>query len=103
VAVVFLDDHEDDETTTGATFGYFALWLAGFFLPLEVARWMWLFEVGTTGRLGAVVAAVVVLDTPLIRAGVAGRGPRPIVQPWSWGHYAFWLGGRSFLFAIAVF
>jgi arginine exporter protein ArgO len=64
---------------------------------------MWLLEVGTTGRLAAVVATVAVLDRALIRVGVTGRGPRPIVQPWSWGRYTMWLAGRAFLFAIAVF
>ena len=101
--MVFLDDHEDNATSTGATFGYFSLWIGSFLLPFEVARWAWAWELDTTGRLALVAAAVAILDAGLIRAGIRGEGPRPIVQPWSWGRYGFWLGGRALLLAIAVF
>ena len=80
-----------------------SLWLAGFFLPFEVARWALAWKLDTSGRLALVVLAVAFLDAGLIRAGIRGQGVRPIVQPWSWGGYGFWPGGRALLLAIAVF
>ncbi len=66
-----------------------------------MARWAWARELDTSGRLVLVAAAVAVLDAGLIRAGIRGKGPRPIVRPWSWGRYGLWLGGHALLLAIA--
>ncbi|MCC5949862.1 MAG: hypothetical protein JJT89_15525 [Nitriliruptoraceae bacterium] len=97
------NDHEYDDASTGEAFAYFGVWLLGFVAPFSVAGWAWNAGLEVGGRLLAVGGTVAVFDAILIHAGVTGRGPALIVQPWSWGRYALWLGGRAFLFAIAVF
>jgi hypothetical protein len=97
------DDHEYDDASTTEAFLYFGVWLLGFILPLAVAGWTLQAGFELTGRLVAVGGTLAVLDAILVHAGVTGRGPAQIVQPWSWGRYAMWLGCRLFLGAIAVF
>lgn len=99
----YAEQGEDASLSAGATFAWYAYWLGGFFVPLIVVGRAAQAGLAFNGRLSLMLVLLALFDGPLITAGVRGRGPAYIVQPWHWPRYLGWLAGRLFLFAMVVF
>ena len=79
------------------------LFLSGLLLPLGVGMGVSSTGMAAPWRVAAVLATLTATDMPLVVAGVTGRGPIGVVQPWRWAAYLPWLGIRVALLLTVAF
>ena len=68
--------------------------LAGLLTPLAVVVLTNELALGTAFHVAGAVTTLALVDVPLVRAGISGRGAPGVVQPWRWSMYSFWLAVR---------